>query len=152
MLVSLALLVVWGGAAESLGPVATLKPVLETPTQCLVLKHPLPQGGSVSVEDGDLGPCPKPYETRATVLDRDRRVLRTTRPLDAGIAVVISDPALLSFYSKGSVRYIQAWVGPVHVSRAVTVVESSSSKERVFVRTADGMIISVRATELELLP
>ena len=119
-----------------------------SPRSCVEVIEALP-AGSVPVQS-DLAPasCREERSGHAFRYDPEIRVLRAARDLIEG--ELIAAPAIrLPDVGPGASLTLTARSGPVTVTREVTAMQPASRGQAVFVRTADGRLISVPYGEIE---
>ena len=113
---------------------------------CMSLEHPLASGAVATT--GDLAPA----ECNGTVPDAFRYdaalgVARAARDLKAGETVEAPPAFALAEAPTGQPLYVRVQVGDVTIEREVQAIQPTRANQRIFVKTADGVVFSARLRE-----
>lgn len=110
---------------------------------CLRVLTPLPTGSSVKDADFAQTKCVG-ATVPAFVYDRFRRSVRTRRSLVRGDLVADYPQRDRDQIQAGQLIYLRAAVGPIIVDHAVAALQSAPVGGKLFVRTRDGDVHSIR--------
>lgn len=109
---------------------------------CLAAVAPIP-AGTVPVR-GDFAPAPCGTDApRALHYDASRRVLAASRDIAAGEVITAPPQSLLPDVRPGDPLTLVARVGTATVERQVIAAQPGHQGRSIFVRTADGRLLSV---------
>ena len=118
------------------------KPKVEQTNKCLKLSNDVAEGDPILRQNAVLS-------SNCGNLDRDLvsynstlQVYEVTQTLEAGTQIPVATAALLPLVVKGDEMTLKTQVGPVTVSRPVTLTESVFTSGPTHVRTSDGMILN----------
>ena len=111
---------------------------------CVRATHALAAGAVPSAEDFAAADCGSEHPARAVRYDAAQRSARLSRPVKADEVIAAIPAAMLAGVVPGQTLYVQIRVGPVVVQREVTALQPASPGQRLFVRAADGTVMSVR--------
>lgn len=110
--------------------------------RCFRAQRPL--AGNVVLTNGDLERAPCTGSAIAAVrYDRAKRDLRTTAPVAEGTYLGPIGAADGADVAPGTGLTLRAEVGPALIERSVVALQSGHSGRRLFVKTADGSVLSV---------
>lgn len=111
---------------------------------CLQARSDIAPGAVLQSEDFAEKACSGPTMNRAFRFDPGRRAVVASQTIPAGAFITrYRDYGRTAAYAGQSLSLIST-VGPVTVSREVSALQSASADDRLFVRTADGEVLSVQ--------
>jgi flagella basal body P-ring formation protein FlgA len=99
----------------------------------------VPAGGDFATAD-----CGAGHPAPAVRYDAAVQSARLSRPLAAGEVIPGFPSSMMADVVPGQTLYVQVRVGPVVVQREVTALQPASPGQKLFVRAADGTVMSVR--------
>lgn len=88
--------------------------------------------------------CGAGHPAAAVRYDAALRAARLSRPLQADEVIAAIPASMMADVVPGQILYVQIRVGPVVVQREVTALQPASPGQKLFVRAADGTVMSVR--------
>jgi flagella basal body P-ring formation protein FlgA len=110
---------------------------------CLRVLKPVPQGSIIQSQNFIAAPCGTPLE-RSFAYERANGAVQATRDLSGGEIV----PAYAGYAPKsvapGETLTLVVRLGAVRVARQVEALQAAGPGERLFVRSEDGQVLSVR--------
>ena len=110
---------------------------------CLRVVQPLERGQFLSAGDFEPAPCTRDAGILPSAYRSDLKAGQATRALAKG-ETFRSLPGLALLQIKpGQSLEVETRVGPVTVQRAVTALQPAAPGQSLFVRTADGAVLSV---------
>jgi len=132
------------GPAEFLTMFALAALPVPEASSCMRATHALATGAVPTAEDFVATACGDTKPLRAVRYDTALRAARMARPLAPGEVIAAVPASMLAAIRPGETLYVQAHVGPVVVQREVQALQPAKAGQKLFVRAADGTVMSVR--------
>jgi len=107
-------------------------------------EHALAGGAVPTAGDFTAVACGDAKAVAAVRYDAAMQAARLSRALRPGDVIAAVPPSLMAGIVPGDKLYIQVHVGPVVVQREVEALQPASPGQKLFVRSADGEVMSVR--------
>jgi hypothetical protein len=115
---------------------------------CLQAIAAIPAGAVPARADFVEAPCPA--EAAAALRYEPRlRAMRATRDIAGGETIAAAPASLLPDVRPGDTLFLIAHVGTATVEREVVAAQPGRRGQAIFVRTADGRLVSARLPEVE---
>jgi hypothetical protein len=114
------------------------------PAQCLRALSPLSESSIPLSSAFDLVVCPAGKAARPFHYDTAQRVTRLTRPISVGDIVAMFPEFGTKMVRPGDVLELLGASGAVRIERDVEALQGASPGQRLFVKSGDGEILSVR--------
>jgi len=92
-------------------------------------------------------PCGDAKPAAAVRYDPTLRAVRLVHALQPGDVVAAIPASMMAGVGPGETLYVQVHVGPVVVQRQVEALQPAHPGQKLFVRSADGTVMSVRYPE-----
>ena len=109
---------------------------------CMRVTHALSAGAVPSAGDFITADC-KGQVVSAVRYDRAMGAVRLAHDLQPGDVVAEIPPSMMAGIGPGEKLYVTVRVGPVLVQREVEALQPANPGQKLFVRAADGQVISV---------
>ena len=109
---------------------------------CAATAQPVAQGAALQTADVVTVPCEATEVGAPVRFDRRASALRTSAPLPAGTRLGRLTLPAAPDVDKGDELTLLSTVGPVSVERQVVALQAGRSGGRVFVRDAEGQVVS----------
>jgi hypothetical protein len=110
---------------------------------CLRATHAMAAGAVPTAKDFAPAPCDGNKRASAIRYDVALRAARLSRTLQPDEIIPAIPPALMAGVGPGDTLTVQAHVGPVVVQREVEALQAAHPGQKLFVRAADGTVMSV---------
>ena len=131
-------------AARGIIVIAMLAALPAQAATCERATHALAAGAVPSADDFSAADCGAEPPAPAVRYDTAQRSARLSRPLAQGEVIAAIPSSMMAGVVPGQTLYVQIRVGPVVVQREVTALQPASPGQKLFVRAADGAVMSVR--------
>lgn len=120
-----------------------LAPGAHASEACLRAVHALAPGVVPSADDFAAADCGEDMPATAVRYDGGMHAVRMIRAVDPDEIVPAIRPSMLAAVSPGQTLYLSVKVGPVTVQRKVEALQPANPGQKLFVRAADGQVMSV---------
>lgn len=111
---------------------------------CLRATHDLAAGAVPAASDFATADCDGARPLSAVRYDAAIHAVRLSRRLESGERIAAFPAAMVANIVPGQKLFVQVHVGPVVVEREVEALQPANPGQRLFVRAADGTVMSVR--------
>ena len=111
---------------------------------CLRVTQALAVGEVPAPRDFVPAACGDAKPVRAVRYDAALRAARLARALQPGDIIAAIPPGLMAGIGPGDILSVESHVGPVVVQRQAEALQPAHPGQKLFVRTADGTVMSVR--------
>lgn len=134
----------WGGVISVGAAIVAAIPAAASTQHCLRVRAPLAAESFAASRDFEAASCPEHVSRDAFRYDARTGAARVVRDLAPGEIVTAFSGFDAGAIAPGDRLTLVTVEGPVRIEREVTAMQAAGPGRRLFVKGADGAVISVR--------